>query len=464
MWSQRDPSLRRSGVGNLFVKNLATTVDTVKLQSVFSFYGNILSCKVVTDDKGASKGFGFVHFESSDAAGKAVAGLNGTQLDGTTIYVGQHVPKRQRVSPADTKWTNVFVKNLPGDCDEAKLKELFSKYGAITSVYLSKHEFSAKNAPGTEATTRCFGFVNFATHEEAKAATEALNEYKLGDNTLFVGRAQTRAERASTLSRNVKREPVQSNLYIKHLEEGVTKEILEKHFSKFGTITSASIALDANGASRGFGFVCFQTAEAAQKAIADASTHAIPGFTKPLFVGLFEPKNVRGPRISAQKAMEQHPMFFPPQMPYYYQGRPMNQAGARGPRAAHNGPAPARRTQAPAHLAQHAQVAHVPVTAAPVAAAPVAAPRPSLALPSKAELTAMAPAEAQTAIGDYLFNSMLGPKYANLNGKITGMLLSMHANDLQGLIELVHNSAELEKHITEAYEILDEQARASAQQ
>lgn len=461
MWSQRDPSLRRSGVGNLFVKNLAPTVDARKLQNAFSLYGNILSCKVSLDDKGNSKGFGFVHFESSEAANKAVQEMNGFKLDGVAIYVAPHQPKRSRVSAADTKWTNVFVKNLPGDYDEAKLRELFAKFGGITSVCLSKHEFSQKTAPTEPATVRMFGFVNFGNHEEAVKAVEALNEQKLGDNTIFVGRAQTKAERASSLARTTKREPIQSNLYIKNLEEGVTKDVLEKHFAKFGTITSATIALDQNGQSRGFGFVNFTTAEAAQKAIQDASNHAIPGFSKPLFVGLFEPKALRSPRIAAQKAMQQHQqLYFSPQMPYYpapFGGQRMPNQPRGTARIPHNGgPAPgARRAQGPAHLAPHPN--QVPHGAAPIAhPAPVAVPaagRAPLTLPSKEQLLAMPPNEAQIAIGDYLFNSMLNNPH---NGKITGMLLSMHASDLQALVNLVHDQNELQKHIKEATEILDE--------
>jgi len=299
MWSQRDPSLRRSGVGNVFIKNLDRTIDNKAMYDTFSAFGNILSCKVAQDmSNGESKGYGFVHFETEEAALNAIQKVNGMLLNGKKVYVGRFVPRKDRemeLGEKARKFTNVYVKNINDEYDEAKLDGMFQKFGKISSVKVMKSD---------DGKSKGFGFVSFEDPEEAMVACEELNGQDLDGKTVFVGRAQKKAERQAELKKKfeaLKMERLNRyqgvNLYVKNLDDTIDDDKLRQEFAPFGTITSAKVMCE-EGRSKGFGFVCFSSPEEATKAVTEMNGRII--VSKPLYVALAQRKEDRKAHLAQQ--------------------------------------------------------------------------------------------------------------------------------------------------------------------
>ncbi|CCE89467.1 polyadenylate-binding protein TDEL_0A01350 [Torulaspora delbrueckii] len=299
MWSQRDPSMRKKGSGNIFIKNLHPDIDNKALHDTFSVFGNILSCKIATDEAGNSRGFGFVHFEDDEAAKEAIDAINGMLLNGQEVYVAQHVSKKDRQSKLDeakANFTNVYVKNIHPDTGDEEFEEFFTKVGPITSAHLEKDN---------EGKLRGFGFVNYENHNDAAKAVEELNETDFKGQTLHVGRAQKKHERLQELKKQYeafrleKLEKYQGvNLFVKNLDDTIDDQKLEEEFAPYGTITSVKVMRSENGKSKGFGFVCFSTPEEATKAITEKNQQIVAG--KPLYVAIAQRKDVRRSQLAQQ--------------------------------------------------------------------------------------------------------------------------------------------------------------------
>jgi len=299
MWSQRDPSLRKSGARNIFVKNLDRNIDNKALYDTFSLFGNILSCKVACDPIGKSWGYGFVHYETDEAAKQAIERVNGMQIGDKTVEV-HAFRKRNERHPGSTDFTNLYIKNFGKDMTEDKLKEMFATLGEVTSSCIMEDKFGRK-----------FAFVNYEKPADAKKAVDELSgkdlrtdeqkeAQKEGDDAdsylFYVGRAMTKAERAKEFRQKAPNgREVGVNLYVKNLDEDTTDATLKELFEPFGSIASAAATKDEKGKCRGFGFVCFGSPDEATKAVTEMHLKVVKG--KPLYVGLAEQREARQERL-----------------------------------------------------------------------------------------------------------------------------------------------------------------------
>ncbi|GAX85061.1 hypothetical protein CEUSTIGMA_g12481.t1 [Chlamydomonas eustigma] len=298
MWSLRDPSSRKSGLGNIFIKNLDKSIDNKALHDTFSAFGRILSCKVGTDANGNSKGYGFVHFETEESAQLSISKVNGMMIEDKVVYVGPFQSRDDRPATKEL-FSNVYIKNLPNEDTNEDLAKLVGEFGEVTSAVIMKDD---------KGVSKCFGFVNFKDPESAAKCVETLQGKEHKSKVLYAGRAQKKSERQAEQKAKLdekRQERIAKyqgmNLYVKNLADDVDDEALGVEFSAHGTITSARVMKDGEkGKSKGFGFVCLSSHEEAAQAVAAMHGKMLKG--KPLYVALAQRKEVRKVQLEQQAA------------------------------------------------------------------------------------------------------------------------------------------------------------------
>ena len=197
-----DPDTRK-----LFVAGLSETVNEIELRKLFEAVGASVAEVAVPRDRqtGRGRGFGFITITSEDEAERARSQLDGSLHDGRPISVrpfrGNRTPGTgpmpSRPPPrgpdgggpgGDDRENTLFLANLPSDCREDELTEIFrdAGVGPIGKLHLPV------DADGRR---RGFGFVSLRDAAAAREAVPKLRERMLRGRPLTVDVARPRGER-----------------------------------------------------------------------------------------------------------------------------------------------------------------------------------------------------------------------------------------------------------------------------
>lgn len=198
---RRDPLIRKGSAGNVFIRGLAKSVDSKSLQDTFAKFGKVSSCKVKTNRKGESMGFGYIQFAQEADAELAISKANGMLLMGETIELTKfkarqdewptrihRKPSFDPNSPLVLEGVCLFVKNFGSNVTNSELEKLFSPVvgKCMAQIKLDKLSGLSKETAS----------VFVADQESANKAVAELNGKKgPGDKPLYVAIAQKRERR-----------------------------------------------------------------------------------------------------------------------------------------------------------------------------------------------------------------------------------------------------------------------------
>uniref|UniRef100_A0AAR2J2R4 Nucleolin n=1 Tax=Pygocentrus nattereri TaxID=42514 RepID=A0AAR2J2R4_PYGNA len=165
----------------LVVNNLAFSATEESLQSVFEKAVGIR----IPQNNGRAKGFAFVEFESTDDAKEALDSCNNTEVEGRTIRLefsqsrGDSSGGKGSSGPTKT----LFVKGLSEDTTEQTLRDSFE--GAVAARIATDKETGSSKG---------FGFVDFDSEEDCKAAKEAMEDGEVDGNRVTLDYARPKGE------------------------------------------------------------------------------------------------------------------------------------------------------------------------------------------------------------------------------------------------------------------------------
>ncbi|XP_040469285.1 nucleolin [Falco naumanni] len=169
----------------LIVNNLSYAASEETLQELFKKASSI---KMPQNNQGRPKGYAFVEFPTTEDAKEALNSYNNTEIEGRAIRLEFSSPAWQKGNMNARGGFNqqsktLFVRGLSEDTTEETLKESFE--GSISARIVTDRDTGSSKG---------FGFVDFSSPEDAKAAKEAMEDGEIDGNKVILDFAKPKGE------------------------------------------------------------------------------------------------------------------------------------------------------------------------------------------------------------------------------------------------------------------------------
>ncbi len=149
--------------------------------------------------------------------------------------------------------TTLFLGDLSVICDEIKLYELFSRFGAVESVQMKKSDRDPQRAH------LGFGFVKFASHDSAETALQEMNGYFFLGRAIIVDWALDFGKKGShCLEKTMapKSKPTTAQIHVMFVTRELNRRVSELDlggvFSRYGNLVDIAIKKNATNSVRLF--------------------------------------------------------------------------------------------------------------------------------------------------------------------------------------------------------------------
>lgn len=275
----------------LYVGNLDPSVTEDLLCALFGQMGSVKSCKIIRE--GANDPYAFIEYANHQSATTALTAMNKRSFFEKEMKVNWATSPGNQPKTDTSTHHHIFVGDLSPEIETETLREAFAPFGEISNCRIVRDAQTLKS--------KGYAFVSFVKKAEAENAIQAMNGIWLGsrsirtnwsirklpaprDNGSGGGGGMGKGAKNSRPTYDEvynQSSPTNTTVYCGGFQPNtLTEEIMQRHFSPFGSIQDIKIFKD-----KGFAFVKFTTKESATHAIEQSHNTEINGCNVKCFWG-----------------------------------------------------------------------------------------------------------------------------------------------------------------------------------